>query len=120
MPSLRGFSARIESNGCPLPEYLVSVDEKTSRVSCWVPGIEGQVCGIVRKDSAFIDFLKAFEVHWSDDGSKISTCAFIVLDGTVVPGRFLHGEGTAFRRGVRVSRQTERPFVFQKIKGNGQ
>ena len=75
---------------------------------------------LFEKDSAFIDFLKAFEVHWSDDGSKISTCAFIVLDGTVVPGRFLHGEGTAFRRGVRVSRQTERPFVFQKIKGNGQ
>jgi hypothetical protein len=44
MLTLHGFSACIESNGTPLPEYLVSVDEKASRVSCWIPGVEGQVC----------------------------------------------------------------------------
>lgn len=43
MLSHHGFSACIESNGAPLPEYLISVDEKASRVSCWIPGVEGQV-----------------------------------------------------------------------------
>jgi len=43
MLNLRGFSAWIESNGAPLPEHLVAVDERTSRVSCWIPGVEGQV-----------------------------------------------------------------------------
>jgi hypothetical protein len=46
----------------------------------------------------------------------VSTCAFIMLDGVVVPGRFLHGEGAASRGGVRVSKTTERPFVFKKVK----
>ena len=49
----------------------------------------------------------------------MSTCAFIILDGVVVPGRFLHGEGAATRSGVRVSRTTERPFVFKKLKETG-
>ncbi|KAF9526999.1 hypothetical protein CPB83DRAFT_908010 [Crepidotus variabilis] len=103
MLTLRGFSACIETNGTPLPEYLVSVDEKSSKVSCWIPGIESQT----------------FKVHWCDEGSKVSTCAFIILDGVVVPGRFLHGEGAATRGGVRVSKTTERPFVFQKVKETG-
>jgi hypothetical protein len=46
----------------------------------------------------------------------VSTCAFIILDGVIVPGRFLHGEGAAYRGGVRVSKTTERPFVFKKVK----
>lgn len=49
----------------------------------------------------------------------MSTCAFIILDGVVVPGRFLHGEGAASRGGVRVSKTTERPFVFKKVKQTG-
>ena len=49
----------------------------------------------------------------------MSTCAFIILDGVVVPGRFLHGEGAASRGGVRVSKTTERPFVFSKVKQTG-
>jgi hypothetical protein len=49
----------------------------------------------------------------------VSTCAFIILDGVVVPGRFLHGEGAASRGGVRVSKTTERPFVFSKVKQTG-
>lgn len=47
MLSLLGFSACIETNGTPLPEYLVSVDDKSSKVSCWIPGIEGQVGGML-------------------------------------------------------------------------
>jgi hypothetical protein len=39
----RGFSAWIESDGEALPEYLVAVDETANRVSCWIPGTEGQV-----------------------------------------------------------------------------
>jgi len=94
-----GFSAWIVSDGKPLPEYLVAVDEKAHRVSCWIPSEEGQ----------------AFTVYWRDHGGKIDTCAFITLDGFVVPGRFLFGTGVACRQGVRTGPSTERPFVFQKV-----
>jgi len=95
----RGFSAWIESNGKTLPEYLVAVDESANRVSCWIPGTEGQT----------------FTVFWQDHGSTVDSCAFITLDGLVVPGRFLFGDGIASRGGVRVSKFSEKPFIFQKV-----
>lgn len=49
----------------------------------------------------------------------MDTCGYITLDGFTVPGRFLFGEGTACREGVRTSRKAERPFIFQKIHDDG-
>ncbi|PBK96981.1 hypothetical protein ARMGADRAFT_1163329 [Armillaria gallica] len=95
----RGFSAWIVANGKPLPEYLVAVDATNHRVSCWIPSEDGQ----------------AFAVYWQDHGGKIDTCSFITLDGITVPGRFLLGNGIAYRSGVRTSKTTERPFIFQQI-----
>jgi len=95
----RGFSAWIVVDGKEVPEHLVAVDNNGNRASCWIPGEEGQ----------------RFSVYWKDHGGKVDTCAYITLDGFVVPGRFLFGEGIACREGVRVSRNTERPFIFQKI-----
>ncbi|KAF8911987.1 hypothetical protein CPB84DRAFT_1722392 [Gymnopilus junonius] len=95
----RGFSAWVMSNGKALPEYLVAVDEEAHRVSCWIPGKEGQT----------------FTVYWQDHGGKVDSCAFIALDGLVVPGRFLFGDGVASRGGIRASHLTERPFTFQKV-----
>jgi type VI protein secretion system component VasK len=43
MLTYRGFSAWIMVDGKPLPEYLVAVDNKTHRISCWIPSEEGQV-----------------------------------------------------------------------------
>jgi hypothetical protein len=54
-------------------------------------------------------------VHWKDHGGKVDTCSFITLDGFVVPGRFLFGEGETWRQGVRSSMNTERPFMFQRV-----
>ncbi|KAG7447956.1 uncharacterized protein BT62DRAFT_918456 [Guyanagaster necrorhizus] len=96
----RGFSASIVANGKPLPEYLVAVDATNHRVSCWIPSEDGQ---------------ESVELHWQDHGGKIDTCSFITLDGFTVPGRFLYGCGTAYRSGVRTSKRTERPFIFQQI-----
>ena len=45
----------------------------------------------------------------------MDSCGFIVLDGLVVPGRFLFGQGITSRGGVRASKSTERPFMFQKV-----
>jgi hypothetical protein len=59
--------------------------------------------------------LQKFTVFWKDHGGKVDSCAFVSLDGLVVPGRFLFGTGEASRSGVRSSATTERPFVFQKI-----
>jgi hypothetical protein len=38
-----------------------------------------------------------------------------MLDGYVAPGRFLYGDGVAWRGGVRTGPATERPFVFQQV-----
>jgi len=94
-----GFSAWVVSNGKVLPEYLVAVDEQSHRVSCWIPGTEGHT----------------FDVYWQDHGGNVDSCGFIILDGLVVPGRFLFGQGTTSRGGVRASKSTERPFMFQKV-----
>ncbi|KAJ7343287.1 hypothetical protein DFH08DRAFT_781791 [Mycena albidolilacea] len=99
MLTLNGFSSWIVVEGKPVPEYLVAEDTKSSRVSCWIPGQEGQ----------------KFTVFWKDHGGKVDSCAFVSLDGLVVPGRFLFGNGEASRSGVRSSATTERPFIFQKI-----
>ncbi|KAJ7097743.1 hypothetical protein B0H15DRAFT_822419 [Mycena belliarum] len=95
----RGFSAWIVVDGKPVPEYLVAEDPKAAKVSCWIPSEEGQ----------------KFSVHWKDHGGKVDSCAFISLDGLVVPGRFLFGSGEASREGVRSSATTERPFIFQTL-----
>lgn len=42
----RGFSAWIVVEEKVLPEYLVAVDRDANRVSCWIPGEEGQVSHI--------------------------------------------------------------------------
>ncbi|KAI6028677.1 hypothetical protein F5J12DRAFT_390315 [Pisolithus orientalis] len=97
----REFSAWIVSNNQPLPEYLVAVDEKAGRVSCWIPSEAG----------------KQFSVHWRDHGSNVHTCSFISLDGFVVPGRFLYGTGNASREGVRSGPTSERPFIFAEYHG---
>jgi hypothetical protein len=54
-------------------------------------------------------------VYWRDHDSKVDSCAYIMLDGFVVPGRFLFGTGIAFREGVRTGPTTEKPFMFQKV-----
>ncbi|KAG1827167.1 uncharacterized protein BJ212DRAFT_1310621 [Suillus subaureus] len=92
----RGFSACIISEGKPIPEYLVAVAENPNTISCWIPSEVG----------------KTFSVYWRDEGTRMHSCAFITLDGFVVPGRFLFGEGEAWRNGVRSGPQTERPFMF--------
>lgn len=38
-----------------------------------------------------------------------------MLDGYLAPGRFLYGEGMAWRGGVRTGPASERPFIFQKV-----
>jgi hypothetical protein len=99
----RGFSAWIMSDNRPLPEYLVAVDDKTHRVQCWIPSNPGS----------------QFSVHWKDHTGEVVSCAFIILDGLVVPGRFLHGGTEASRRGVRTGPTTERPFIFTQVTDTG-
>ncbi|EGN93273.1 hypothetical protein SERLA73DRAFT_64224 [Serpula lacrymans var. lacrymans S7.3] len=100
----RGYSAWIVSEGTSIEEHLVAVDSKAHRVSCWIPCEPG----------------KTFAVHWSDEGSKVTSCAFIILDGFTVPGRFLFGEGSASREGIRTGDLTERPFVFARHDNSGE
>jgi len=95
----RGFSAWLVSDGQEMHENLVAVDDKNHRVSCWVASEPG----------------RTFTVYWRDHGGKVDTCAYITLDGFVVPGRFLFGDGIACRQGVRTGNATERPFIFSKV-----
>ncbi|KAL0946679.1 hypothetical protein HGRIS_012867 [Hohenbuehelia grisea] len=95
----KGFSAWICCDGNPITEYLVTVEEEESRVSCWIPGEEG----------------KQFSVAWLDHGSKINTAGYIALDGFTVAGRFLFGDGKAERSGLRSGPNSERPFTFMSV-----
>ncbi|ESK94606.1 hypothetical protein Moror_1045 [Moniliophthora roreri MCA 2997] len=97
----RGFTACIVDveTGRPLPEYLTALNLDKNQVSCWIPSREGQ----------------KFSVHWEDLGGDVDTCAYILVDGVVVPGRFLFGIGKTFRSGIRTSETTERPFMFRKV-----
>lgn len=95
----RGFSSWISINNEMVSEYLKAVDEKRNMVSCWIPGELG----------------KEFTVHWQDHGSEHDTATYISLDGFKVPGRFLFGEGVAWRQGIRTSQNTERPFTFRTV-----
>ncbi|KAG1756650.1 uncharacterized protein EDB91DRAFT_1093789 [Suillus paluster] len=99
----RDFSAWIVSEGQQIPVYLVAVDENAHSVSCWIPSEAG----------------KTFSIHWRDEGTGVQSCTFISLDGYVVPGRFLFGDGTASRHGVRTGANTERPFVFSQSQSSG-
>lgn len=103
MPTHRGFSAWIQVEGRTLPEYCVCIDKSATRISCWIPSEEG----------------KAFTVCWSDHGGGIKTCGYITLDGYIIPGRFLHGEGTAWRGSIRTGQSYVRPFIFQKVQHSG-
>ncbi|KAG0699642.1 hypothetical protein DFH29DRAFT_935698 [Suillus ampliporus] len=99
----RDFSAWIVSEGEQITEYLVAVDANAHSVSCWIPSEAG----------------KTFSIHWRDEGTQVHSCTFISLDGYVVPGRFLFGEGTASRNGIRTGPSTERPFVFAQTQSSG-
>ncbi|KAI0263348.1 hypothetical protein BC834DRAFT_886848 [Gloeopeniophorella convolvens] len=98
MLRLREFAAWITSDGCHLPVYEPVIDKSNSRVTCWLACEEG----------------KNFTVHWRDGGSQIDTAAYITLDGYKVPGRYIYGKGEASRSGLRIGRDTERPFVFAR------
>lgn len=55
-----------------------------------------------------------FSIRWSDSGSNIDSAAYILLDGFTVPGRFLHGYGSAQRDGYRVDKLHECRFMWTK------
>lgn len=59
-------------------------------------------------------------MYWRDHGGNVDSCAYIGLDGFMVPGRFLFGKGIAFREGVRSGSTTERPFMFSRLDETGE
>ncbi|CAK5277623.1 unnamed protein product [Mycena citricolor] len=96
--TLRGFSAWIEVDGEPAHQFLEATDIVNSKVSCWIAGDSGQ----------------KFTVHWKDHADSYKANQ-VTLDGLVVPGRFLFGQGEASRGGVRSGPASERPFTFSTI-----
>lgn len=63
---------------------------------------------------------QTFMVCWRDQGGGIDSCAYILLDGLVAPGRFLFGSGMASREGMRSGPNTERPFMFSEVQETSQ
>ncbi|OJT06216.1 hypothetical protein TRAPUB_2938 [Trametes pubescens] len=102
MIDFRGFSAWITCDDMELAEFEPRFDEKNRTVTCWIAGPVG----------------KAFIVHWRDHGSQVDSASYIYFDGFKVSGQFLFGYGEELRRGVRVSPQEDRSFVFSKIEAD--
>ncbi|ESK88347.1 hypothetical protein Moror_14780 [Moniliophthora roreri MCA 2997] len=97
----RGFTACIldVETGHPLPEYHTLLNPDKNQVSCWIPSREEQ----------------KFSVYWEDLGGGVDTCGFILVDGVVVPGRFLFGFGSTRHSGIKISENMEKPFTFRKV-----
>ncbi|RDX56781.1 hypothetical protein OH76DRAFT_1369822 [Lentinus brumalis] len=98
----RGFSAWITSNDLELVEFEPRTNNNNHTVTCWIVGTVGST----------------FVVHWRDHGSMVDSASYIYFDGFKVSGQYLHGEGEELRRGIRVSEEEERPFVFSAIGPN--
>ncbi|KAL5529737.1 hypothetical protein ACEPAG_5722 [Sanghuangporus baumii] len=58
-----------------------------------------------------------FSVHWNDNGSKLFTAGYIIVDGVKSAGRFLHGTGQTYRGGFRKGPTSEEPFTFTREHG---
>ncbi len=117
MIDFRGFSAWITCDDMELAEFGPRFDEKNRTVTCWIAGPVGKVCA---PSTRLLDLLsdryaQAFVVHWRDHGSQVDSASYIYFDGFKVSGQFLFGYGEELRRGIRVSPQEDRPFVFSKI-----
>uniref|UniRef100_A0A0W0GEG4 Uncharacterized protein n=1 Tax=Moniliophthora roreri TaxID=221103 RepID=A0A0W0GEG4_MONRR len=97
----RGFTACIldVETGHPLPEYHTLLNPDKNQVTCWIPSREEQ----------------KFSVYWEDLGGGVDTCGFILVDGVVVPGRFLFGFGSTRHSGIQISENMEKPFTFRKV-----
>ncbi|OCH92214.1 hypothetical protein OBBRIDRAFT_818381 [Obba rivulosa] len=93
------YAAWVTCEGKELSEYEVTLDKRKNRVTCWIPSQAG----------------KTFTVHWRDMGSSVESATYLYLDGTVVPGHFLFGSGTAERGSMRVGEAEERPFMFATV-----
>ncbi|EMD38001.1 hypothetical protein CERSUDRAFT_93526 [Gelatoporia subvermispora B] len=98
------YAAWITCEGKELAEYEITLDRRKNRVTCWVPSQAG----------------KTFTVHWRDMGSTIESATYLYLDGTMVPGQFLFGTGTAERGSMRVGEAQERPFMFAAVEEDTQ
>ncbi|KDQ14877.1 hypothetical protein BOTBODRAFT_174393 [Botryobasidium botryosum FD-172 SS1] len=103
MPTLRGFSAWIMSEGKELQEFKPEIQgDDDSSISCWIPSEEG----------------KKFEVHWRDIHGGIPTSGDVNIDGSLVGGRLsLHGlkRTTLCVKGLEISDHERQPFLFSKL-----
>ncbi|KAI0721099.1 hypothetical protein C8T65DRAFT_692570 [Cerioporus squamosus] len=107
----RGFSAWITSNDLELVEFEPRTNNNNHTVTCWIVGTVGSR----PNHPTTLMVAQTFMVHWRDHGSLVDSASYIYFDGFKVSGQFLNGEGEELRRGIRVSEEEERPFVFSSI-----
>ncbi|KAI3609216.1 hypothetical protein WG66_010649 [Moniliophthora roreri] len=102
MVSFEEFSAWVNVDGHKAQEYGVEVSEVDKTVTCWIASEEG----------------KAFEVCWDDSSKQTATTGKLYIDGNECSykrmdvGRLQH----TTVKGVRISAQMRRPFVFSRVK----
>lgn len=108
MPKLGNYEVWIRVDGEKLPEYgmLNNSASGTTEITCWIPSEVG----------------KAFEICYKDSIRAFATGTSIVMDGNLCHGaglillsrqeKPLSKSDTLVHRGVTVSNDSYRPFVF--------
>ncbi|KAK7031159.1 hypothetical protein VNI00_013574 [Paramarasmius palmivorus] len=102
MVSFAEFSAWINIEGHKAQEYGVEVSEAEKTVTCWIPSEEG----------------KAFEICWDDSSRFSATTGSVRVDGNLCGReiRLIDQTRCSRRRGIRVSSNMIRPFIFSRVK----
>lgn len=98
----REFSAWIVVEGKELPEYLVAVDSDANRVSCWIPGEEGQVSSISFR--CIVPFLTTFPISRFQYIGRTKEEKWTRADSLLLMGS-LYQEDFCSEKGLRVGEE---------------
>ncbi|PPQ92582.1 hypothetical protein CVT25_007274 [Psilocybe cyanescens] len=103
MPTIDNFSAWIQVDNQPLLEYQVEYSGGGTQVTCWIPSEAG----------------KEFQICYQDNVRTKTTRSVVKVDGNRCPGKIMHsrrskheGRCTAVHRGITMSEDTLRPYIF--------
>ncbi|KAH9481198.1 hypothetical protein JR316_0005718 [Psilocybe cubensis] len=103
MPIIGNFSAWIQVDNQPLPEYQIEYSQDGRKATCWIPSEAG----------------KEFQICYRDSERSKTTASKVRIDGHKCAGKIIYSKishptrsSTSVQKGVSGGNNTLRPFVF--------